>query len=140
MAYNKALAEKIWRQRKEAEEETLRRLGMDEERILDLRAYDWDLFKAERRFQEHRADWPVCTGGRLREMGEEPGSYFWREEAPYLSEDMDRLLDRLDGTGKKILDLKIKGYETREISAIIGITEKAVYRRMDRIREKIKNF
>ena len=36
MAYNKALAEKIWRQRKEAEEEALRRLGMDEERIRDL--------------------------------------------------------------------------------------------------------
>lgn len=36
--------------------------------------------------------------------------------------------------------MKIQGYSTREIAAYLGITEKSVYRRMDRLKEKIKSF
>ena len=53
---------------------------------------------------------------------------------------MEQLLRELDDVGKEILYLKIMGYETWEISDIIGITDKAVYRRMDRIKEKLKKF
>ena len=36
--------------------------------------------------------------------------------------------------------MKIQGYSTREIAVYLDITEKAVYRRMDRLKEKLKKF
>lgn len=66
--------------------------------------------------------------------------YLELEEGRFFSEKTERVLEGLDKTGKEILYLKINGYETREISAIIGITEKAIYRRMDRIKEKLKKI
>lgn len=53
MAFNKAKAEKQWRKWKEAEEEKLRQLGMNEESIQKLRQMDWEDFKEERRYREH---------------------------------------------------------------------------------------
>ena len=58
MAFNKAREERKWKQWKEKEEALLRTLGMDEESILELRSSDWEEFKAERRFQDHRASFP----------------------------------------------------------------------------------
>ena len=36
-----------------------------------------------------------------------------------------------------ILLLKMQGYSTREIAAMTGLTEKAVYKRLERIRKKL---
>lgn len=36
--------------------------------------------------------------------------------------------------------MKIQGYSTREIAVYLDITEKAVYRRMDRLKEKLKKL
>lgn len=36
--------------------------------------------------------------------------------------------------------MKIQGYSTHEIARYLKITEKAVYRRMDRLKEKIKKI
>ena len=52
MSYNKASAEKKWRAWKEAEEKQLRVLGVEEDTVQRLRAYDWEEFKRERRRQE----------------------------------------------------------------------------------------
>jgi len=56
MAYNKAGEEKKWRLWKDAEEKHLRELGVGENVIAQLRVYDWDCFKEERRFYEHNPD------------------------------------------------------------------------------------
>ena len=45
MSYNKASAEKQWRAWKEAEEKQLRALGVEEDTVQRLRAYDWEEFK-----------------------------------------------------------------------------------------------
>ena len=37
-------------------------------------------------------------------------------------------------------DFATTGYSTREIAVYLDITEKAVYRRMDRLKEKLKKF
>lgn len=58
MTFNKAMEERKWKQWKEKEEALLRTLGMDEESILELRSSDWEEFKAERRYQDHRAVFP----------------------------------------------------------------------------------
>lgn len=46
----------------------------------------------------------------------------------------------LDSVSREILVLKLQQYNTAEIARKLGITEKAVYRRMDRIKEKIKKI
>ena len=58
MAYNKAREERRWREWKEKEEQQLRSLGMNEVSIQKLRCGDWEEFKSERRYQEHRKDFP----------------------------------------------------------------------------------
>lgn len=55
MAYNKAKEEYKWKLWKAKEEEILYELGIDQETIQKLREYDWDDFKAERRFCEHQS-------------------------------------------------------------------------------------
>ena len=47
------------------------------------------------------------------------------------------MVDRLT---LQIVVMKIQGYSTREIASQLNTTEKAVYRRMDRLKEKLKKF
>ena len=51
-----------------------------------------------------------------------------------------QVLIKVDKLTLQIALLKIQGYSTREIAHSLNITEKAVYRRMDRLKEKIKKF
>ena len=139
--YNKAREELLWKSEKEQEEKVLRQSGLEEEEIQNLREYDWDIFKSERRFLEHWAPWEAYEAeGWIRECGKAAAKHTQTENGRLLSESMEQLLRELDDVGKEILYLKIMGYETWEISDIIGITDKAVYRRMDRIKEKLKKF
>ena len=54
MAFNKAREEYRWKQWKEAEERTMRDLGVSEEVIEKLRIQDWEDFKRERSYREHQ--------------------------------------------------------------------------------------
>ena len=56
MSYNKARAEKEWLRWKNAEEQQLRELGVDEEIIQRLHTYDWEVFKSDRRYYEKLSD------------------------------------------------------------------------------------
>ena len=40
----------------------------------------------------------------------------------------------------QIVLLKMQGYSTKEIAAMTGLTEKAIYKRLERLREKLKFF
>lgn len=140
MAYNKAKEEKKWRLWKANQEKMLRQLGVDEEKILALRQYDWEVFKSDRRFME-----PLTNDNSaiyLAAASEE------REEV----ESVDKLLDLIenkqlydvlakqDRITLKIALLKMQGYKAREIAEQLSLSEKAVYRRMDRLKEKIIKF
>ena len=61
MAYNKARAEKEWLKWKNEEEAKLRELGVDEDTIQRLHAYDWSVFKSDRRFYEPQGGWTART-------------------------------------------------------------------------------
>lgn len=138
MAYNKAKEEKKWKQWKEKEEEQMRTLGVDEDVIISLRELDWADFKEERRYREHRADFPDYDLLPSIELGE-----------PDL-DDIQRLLDAIEdeqllhtmlGADKmtlQILLLKMIGYSVCEIAVSLGTTERAIYCRIDRLKKKIK--
>ena len=51
-----------------------------------------------------------------------------------------QILIKVDKLTLQIALLKIQCYSTREIAHSLNITEKAVYRRMDRLKEKLKKF
>ena len=47
---------------------------------------------------------------------------------------------KVDKHTLEIVLLKMQGYSTKEISAMLQLTEKAIYKRMDRLRKKLKIF
>ena len=51
-----------------------------------------------------------------------------------------QVLIKVDKLTLQIALMKIHGFSTREIASYLGVTEKAVYRRMDRLKEKLKKF
>ena len=56
MAYNKAKAERQWFRWKEAEENELRKLGVDEDTIQRLHTYDWAQFNKERQYLQRQVE------------------------------------------------------------------------------------
>lgn len=139
MAFNKAREERKWKQWKEKEEALLRTLGMDEESILELRSSDWEEFKAERRYQDHRTVFPKYQDWE---------STVDEQEVSNISVLLDsisdkRLFDILWNTDKKTLQfllLKMMGFSGREISERTGVSENTINTKIKTLRKKIKNF
>lgn len=139
MAFNKASEERKWKQWKEKEEALLRTLGMDEESILELRSSDWEEFKAERRYQDHRAVFPEYQDWE---------STVDEQEVSNISVLLDsisdkRLFDILWNTDKRTLQfllLKMMGFSGREISEKTGVSEDTINTKIRRLRKKIKKF
>lgn len=140
MAYNKAKEEKKWRLWKEAEEKKLRSLGVSEDTIEKLRTHDWAVFNSDRRFYRRLKDIDTYLE-RVAEDAIQP-------EIKTVEDFMDNIenqwlyqvLIKVDRLTLQIILMKIHGLSTREIASHLDITEKAVYRRMDRLKEKLKKF
>ena len=141
MAYNKAREERKWRIWKEAEERQLRSLGVDEDDIEKLHVHDWAIFNSDRRYYEKLQD----AGTYLEEIAEDVA----QPEAIRTVEDfldsienqqLYQILVMVDRLTLQSALMKSNGYSVREIALYLGITEKAVYRRMDRLKEKLKKF
>ena len=140
MSYNKARAEKEWLKWKETEEKKLRKLGVDEDTIQRLHAYDWEQFKSERRFLERWEEWSSkveCISTIDVELQ--------AETAENLLESIEniQLFQVLQSADKSILQiilLKLEGYSSKEIAQVTGLSETSVNYRMWYLREKIKKI
>ena len=136
MAYNKAKEERKWRLWKEAEEKKLRSLGVSEDAII----HDWAVFNSDRRYYQRLQD----AGTYLEEIAEQDQPIEAKTVEDLLAdienENLYAVLIKVDKQTLQALLLKMQGYSTQEIASKLGITEKAVYRRMDRLKEKIKKF
>ena len=140
MAYNKAKEERKWRIWKEAEEKQMRSLGVDEDTIEKLRIHDWANFNSDRRYYEKLQD----AGTYLEEVAEDTAQSEVKTVEDFLdsieNQRLYQVLIKVDKLTLEIGLMKLNGYSVREIAVYLGITEKAVYRRMDRLKEKIKKF
>ena len=140
MAYNKAKEERKWRIWKEAEEKQMRSLGVDEDTIERLRIHDWAIFNSDRRYYEKLQD----AGTYLEEVAEDTAHSEVKTVEDFLdsieNQRLYQVLIKVDKLTLEIGLMKLNGYSVREIAVYLGITEKAVYRRMDRLKEKIKKF
>lgn len=138
MAYNKAREEKKWRIWKENEEEKMRQLGVSEHTIQRIHEHDWTVFNSERRYYEKWQE----TGTYLDAVAASDQHTEISSVEDFLNDIEDKKLYQelitVDKLTLQIIVMKIQGYSTREIASQLQITEKSVYRRMDRLKEKIK--
>lgn len=139
MAYNKARAEKEWLKWKNDEEMKLRKLGVDEDTIQRLHTYDWEAFKVDRRYQEWNnepeqpIDAPAVEPPRTVQCVNELMESIENER-------LYEVLEKADKETLQILIYKMNGYTTAEIIQMTGIEEDAVYKRISRLRKKLKNI
>lgn len=140
MSYNKAKEERKWRIWKEAEEKQMRQLGVSEDTIEKLRVHDWAIFNSERRYYQRLQD----TGTYLDEIAKDNTLPEIKTVESFLDSIEDKtfyqLLLTVDKLTLQIMLMKMQGYSTHETASYLGITEKSIYRRMDRLKEKIKKI
>lgn len=140
MAYNHGKEERKWRLWKEAEEKILRAYVVDENIIEEIRIYDRAEFNSDRRFYRRLND--------MEEYIEKVADNGLNTEIKTVSALLDEVenehlyaaLLKVDKHTLEIVLLKMQGYSTKEISAMLQLTEKAIYKRMDRLRKKLKIF
>lgn len=140
MAYNKAKEERKWRLWKEAEEEKLRGLGVDEDTIEQLRTHDWSIFNSDRRYYEKLQD----AGTYLEEVAEDTAQPEMRTVEDFLdnieNQGLYQVLIKVDKLTLQTVLLQLQGFHVPEIAKMLGMNEAAVYKRMQRLKKKIKKL
>lgn len=140
MAYNHGREERKWRIWKEAEETVLRKCGVDESTIEEIRTYDRAEFNSNRRFYR----WTSDFGEYLEGMAEVEPFVDVKTVADLLNEieneNLYRALLTVDKRTLQIVLLKMQGYSTKEIAPIVHLTTGAIYARLDHLRKKLRQF
>ena len=140
MSYNHGKEERKWRLWKEAEEKKLRELGVDEDTIEQLRIADRAEFNSDRRYYTHQQE----AGTYLETLAEnEQRIEVWsvRDLLDEIeNENLYQALLTVDKCTLRIVLLKMQGYSTKEIAALVCLTTGAIYARLDHLRKKLKKF
>ena len=138
MAYNHGKEERRWRIWKDNEEITLRKYGVDENTIEQIRAYDREIFNSDRRFYQRLQG----TDTYLDTVAESEQHIEVKTVDDLLNEieneNLYQALLTVDRRTLQIVLLKMKGYSTKEIAPIVGLTTGAVYSRLEYLRKKLK--
>lgn len=140
MAYNKAREEKKWRLWKEAEEKQLRSLGVSENDIEKLRVHDWAIFNSDRRYYQRMQE----TGTYLEEVAADMTQPEIKTVEDFLdnieNQQLYQVLIKVDRLTLQAILLQMQGYSIAEIAAILGMKEDTVYKRLGRLKQKIKKL
>ena len=140
MAYNKAREEKKWRLWKEAEEKQLRSLGVSENDIEKLRDHDWAIFNSDRRYYQRMQE----TGTYLEDVAADMTQPEIKTVEDFLdnieNQQLYQVLIKVDRLTLQAILLQIQGYSIAEIAAILGMKEDTVYKRLGRLKQKIKKL
>ncbi|EFW06136.1 hypothetical protein HMPREF9488_00596 [Coprobacillus cateniformis] len=129
-----------WNQWKKQEEELLKALNVDDNIIKQLYDYDWEMFKTERRIRG-RQDTTINTV-----LNNIP--YYDKKEINTIDDLLSEIenealfnyLSTIDKETLTIILLKIFGYSTHEISEILSLSHSSIYKKIHRLRKKLKNF
>ena len=143
MSFNKAREEQKWKQWKEAEEQKMRELGVEENVISELHKYDWMIFNQERIYKSRQIPDTdkVYTNVISNDSLKIRQPLTMQEFVEAIdNRDIRSYLEKLDTLTMQIILLKTFGYSTKEISVILGITSQVIYQRMKRLRKKFKRF
>ena len=137
MSYNKAQAEKKWLKWKNAEEQQLREMGVDEEIIQRLHTYDWEVFKSDRRYYEKLSDTSLYS------VTEEKTRSLHTVQELLDEIENEHLFTALQAQDEMTLEIvlyKLDGYTYDDISKKCGISANAVKLRMWKFKKKLKKF
>ena len=138
MAYNKAREEKKWLEWKEKEETKLNRLGFSQDKIEMLRQYDLEIFNSDRRYYQRLNDNSTYLDNAISPEEEETVYSIEGLLGSIDNEELYQALRDVDNITLQIVVLKIQGFTGREIAKLLRMTPKAIYRRIDRLKEKLK--
>lgn len=140
MAYNKAKEEKKWRLWKAAEEKQLRSLGVSEDTIEKLRVHDWAIFNSDRRYYEKLQD----AGTYLEEVAEDTTQPETKTVEDFLdsieNQQLYQVLIKVDRLTLQTVLLQLQGFSVPEIARMLGMNEDVVYKRIQRLKKKIKKL
>ncbi len=140
MAYNHGREDRKWRIWKEAEEKLLRECNVDEATIEQIRTDDRADFNSNRRFYR----WTNDVSEYLEGMADREKQAEVKSVSDLLdeieSETLYLALITVDRRTLQIVLLKMQGYSTKEIAAAVKLSTKSVYRRMDKLRSRLKSF
>ena len=129
-----------WNQWKKQEEELLKALNVDDNIIKQLYDYDWEMFKTERRIRG-RQDTTINTV-----LNNIP--YYDKKEINTIDDLLSEIenealfnyLSTIDKETLTIILLKIFGSSTHEISEILSLSHSSIYKKIHRLRKKLKKF
>lgn len=138
MSYNYAKELAKWTKWKEQEEQLLRSLNVEENIINQLHEYDWEAFKADRRIRRKQN---VTLDSLFYSI-----PYYDKKDILTVEDLLDEIenealfhyLSQTDQITLNIILMKILGYSTREISEILKISPSKIYKRIQRLRKKLK--
>lgn len=138
MPYNHQSELKKWRIKKEKEERLLRQLGVDETTIQVLRNYDYRLFLDDRRFHENE---DITSEGLF---------LMFPSYDPLVIKTPEKLLDEIEDvtvyyvlkkSDRRLLEILIllmQDYTIDEIAEDLHMSTNAVYKRLEKLRKKLK--
>ena len=139
MGYNKASEEFKWKKWKYNEEELLRKYGVPEYIILQLRQYDWSLFNSDRRFYQRQYVSNMIDYNGYYEIQVSINNI--EDLLEYLeNEHLFLFLKTLDEKSLEIIFYKFNGYSNREISKMVNLSESSISKRIIKIRKSIKKI
>lgn len=140
MTYNYAREFNRWTAWKEDEEALLRKLGVDEHIILELRQYDWEIFKKERSFR--RRQFVTIDSFFLNTPYEDTKDIYNLQNLLDAIDDevLYEFLRDLDKVTLTIILFKILGYKTSDIARMLNLSNSSIRTRMSRMRKKLKKF
>lgn len=138
MAYNHGKERKIWLIKKEQEEIMLRQEKVSEEKISLLRQYDENDFNSDRRYAENKKELNESFFNNIPSYDKESMDSIEQVLDQLHNEDLYLALKASDKSLLEIIFLKMKGYETKEIALILGVSRNQIYKKIDRFRKKFK--
>ena len=116
------------------------RLGVSENDIEKLRVHDWAIFNSDRRYYQRMQE----TGTYLEEVAADITQPEIKTVEDFLdnieNQQLYQVLIKVDRLTLQAILLQIQGYSIAEIAAILGMKEDTVYKRLGRLKQKIKKL
>ena len=139
MSYDYKNEYKKWYAWKEKEEELLKELNVPQHLIEELRKYDYEQFKAERRYKTRHL--PFDDNFFMNRPIYDKKQYSSFKD---LLDDIENeaLYEHLKNSEEEILQiimLKIQGYSIKEISQITGLTTHQIYKKIKKLKKFYKS-
>lgn len=131
---NNGEAEKKFKAEKKKEERQLRKLGMEEEKIQELRTYDRAVFNSDRVYRKWNNNWDFTYTEQIIVRNND----YCFEEILKIAKEPELIyhLSQADEILQGIITMRFNGCSNREISQELGISTNAIRKRLKVFRNK----